>query len=250
MKTCSKLTQWIVGLTACCCAFGFQSCKEDNYSYYVLPYPNALVTVKPQQDNSFYLQLDDSTTLLPTNLATSPFGEKEVRALVNYVETDEAHGNYSKAVHINWIDSILTKPIAPLLGSDNDAVYGTDPVEIVNDWVTLAEDGYLTLRFRTLRSDMGKAHFVNLLHVPEADNPYVVEFRHNAYGDVYGREADALVAFNLDRLPDTEGKTVKLTLKWNSFSGEKSAEFDYCTRKSVSASSSSATAVRSSIPLK
>ena len=204
MKTCSKLTQWIVGLTACCCAFGFQSCKEDNYSYYVLPYPNALVTVKPQQDNSFYLQLDDSTTLLPTNLATSPFGEKEVRALVNYVETDEAHGNYSKAVHINWIDSILTKPIAPLLGSDNDAVYGTDPVEIVNDWVTLAEDGYLTLRFRTLRSDMGKAHFVNLLHVPEADNPYVVEFRHNAYGDVYGREADALVAFNLDRLPDTE----------------------------------------------
>ena len=87
-----------------CCAFGFQSCKEDNYSYYVLPYPNALVTVKPQQDNSFYLQLDDSTTLLPTNLATSPFGEKEVRALVNYVETDEAHGNYSKAVHINWID--------------------------------------------------------------------------------------------------------------------------------------------------
>lgn len=89
MKTCSKLTQWIVGLTACCCAFGFQSCKEDNYSYYVLPYPNALVTVKPQQDNSFYLQLDDSTTLLPTNLATSPFGEKEVRALVNYIETDE-----------------------------------------------------------------------------------------------------------------------------------------------------------------
>ena len=217
MKTCSKLTQWIVGLTACCCAFGFQSCKEDNYSYYVLPYPNALVTVKPQQDNSFYLQLDDSTTLLPTNLATSPFGEKEVRALVNYVETDEAHGNYSKAVHINWIDSILTKPIAPLLGSDNDAVYGTDPVEIVNDWVTLAEDGYLTLRFRTLRSDMGKAHFVNLLHVPEADNPYVVEFRHNAYGDVYGREADALVAFNLDRLPDTEGKTVKLTLKMELF---------------------------------
>ena len=174
MKTCSKLTQWIVGLTACCCAFGFQSCKEDNYSYYVLPYPNALVTVKPQQDNSFYLQLDDSTTLLPTNLATSPFGEKEVRALVNYVETDEAHGNYSKAVHINWIDSILTKPIAPLLGSDNDAVYGTDPVEIVNDWVTLAEDGYLTLRFRTLRSDMGKAHFVNLLHVPEADRKSVV----------------------------------------------------------------------------
>ena len=67
---------------------------------------------------------------------------------------------------------------------------------------------------------------------------------------MYTAEKQMLGSFNLDRLPDTEGKTVKLTLKWNSFSGEKSAEFDYCTRKSVSASSSSAAAVRSSIPLK
>lgn len=44
---------------------------------------------------------------------------------------------------------------------------------------------------------------------------------------------DALVAFKLDGLPDTEGKTVKLALKWKSFSGDKSAEFDYCTRKSL-----------------
>lgn len=237
-------------LVASVAIFSLQSCDNDDDYDYSLMFPNALVTVKTDANDTFFLQLDDETTLLPVNVTKSPFGEKEVRALVNFEETTDPSEGFSKAVHINWIDSILTKPIAPLLGSDNDAVYGIDPVEIVNDWVTLAEDGYLTLRFRTLRSDMGKAHFVNLLHVPEADNPYVVEFRHNAYGDVYGREADALVAFSLDRLPDTEGKTVKLTLKWNSFSGEKSAEFDYCTRKSVSASSSSAAAVRSSIPLK
>lgn len=237
-------------LVASVAIFSLQSCDNDDDYDYSLMFPNALVTVKTDANDTFFLQLDNETTLLPVNVTKSPFGEKEVRALVNFEETTDPSEGFSKAVHINWIDSILTKPIAPLLGSDNDAVYGTDPVEIVNDWVTLAEDGYLTLRFRTLRSDMGKAHFVNLLHVPEADNPYVVEFRHNAYGDVYGREADALVAFSLDRLPDTEGKTVKLTLKWNSFSGEKSAEFDYCTRKSVSASSSSAAAVRSSIPLK
>ena len=76
------------------------------------------------------------------------FGEKEVRALVNYDEVDEVSGRYSKAVHINWIDSILTKPIAPDLGEENDVVYGTDPVEIVRDWVTIAEDGYPTLRFQ------------------------------------------------------------------------------------------------------
>ena len=36
------------------------------------------------------------------------------------------------------------------------------------------------------------------------DSPYEVEFRHNAFGDVYGEPADGLVAFNLDSLPDTE----------------------------------------------
>ena len=88
-------------------------------------------------------------TLLPTNMSSSPFGDKEVRALVNYNEVSESGGRYDKAVQVNWIDSILTKSIAPDLGSENDVVYGTDPVEIVNDWVTIAEDGYLTLRFRT-----------------------------------------------------------------------------------------------------
>lgn len=118
---------------------------------------------------------------------------------------------------------------------DNDSVYGTDPVEMIKDWVTIAEDGYLTLRFRTLWGDRSKAHFVNLLVSKDPANPYEVEFRHNAYGDVYGTEGDGLVAFKLDELPDTEGKTVKLKLKWKSFSGDKSAEFDYCTRKSTPA---------------
>ena len=99
----------------------------------------------------------------------------------------------------------------------------------------IAEDGYLTLRFRTLWGDRSKAHFVNLLVSKDPANPYEVEFRHNAYGDVYGTEGDGLVAFKLDELPDTEGKTVKLKLKWKSFSGDKSAEFDYCTRKSTPA---------------
>ncbi len=84
----------------------------------------------------------------------------------------------------------------------------------------------------------------------DAENPYEVEFRHNAFGDVYGEPADGLVAFNLDSLPDTEGKTVKLKLKWKSFNGEKTAEFDYCTRKSTPANSAAITAGRSVLRLK
>lgn len=216
----------------------FQSClDDDDYNYGYLT-PNALVTVKPVSDNSFFLQLDDTTTLLPVNIASSPYGNKEVRALVNCREVNEPAEGYSKAVYVNWIDSILTKQIAPDLGVENDSVYGTDPVDMIRDWVTIAEDGYLTLRFRTNWGDRNKAHFVNLLASQDPANPYEVEFRHNAYGDVYGVEGDGLVAFNLGSLPNTEGKTVKLKLKWKSPVGDKSVEFDYCTRKATPGKSS------------
>lgn len=211
----------------------FQSCLDDDSSYTAMVLPNALVTVKPVSDSSYFLQLDDSTTLLPVNSSTSPFGDKEVRALVNYTEVKEPSEGYSQAIHINWIDSILTKQIAPDLGVDNDSIYGTDPVEMVNDWVTIAEDGYLTLRFRTLWNDRNKPHFVNLLMSKDPANPYEVEFRHNAHGDVYGVQGDGLVAFKLDSLLDTEGKTVKLKLKYKSFNGNKTIEFNYCTRKAT-----------------
>lgn len=232
-KMSSVFSKAFLAVAVVAVSMGFQSCldDDDNDAYY-LRIPNALVTVKKAADGAFFLQLDDKTTLLPTNVKSSPFGDKEVRALTNFSEVDEASSEYTKAVHINWIDSILTKPMAPDLGEENDEIYGTDPVEIVNDWVTIAEDGYLTLRFRTAWGGSQK-HFVNLLLGQNPENPYEVEFRHNAYGDTYGEIGDGLVAFKLDQLPDTEGETVKLKLRWNSFSGEKTAEFDYCTRKSV-----------------
>ena len=250
MKFNSVFSKALLFVGAVACVIGLQSCMDDDdNNNYHLRYPNALVTVRSDADGSLFLQLDDETTLLPTNVTTSLFGGKEVRALVNYDEVNEPSGEYSKAIHVNWIDSILTKRIAPDLGEDNDDVYGTDPVEIVNDWVTLAEDGYLTLRFRTVWGGYEK-HFVNLLLSQDPEHPYEVEFRHNAYGDVYGSLGDGLVAFKLDGLPDTEGKTVKLKLKWKSFSGEKTAEFDYCTRGSVASGNPEAAAVRNSLNLK
>lgn len=224
------------------------SCLDDDNDDMNLRYPNALVTVKESADETLFFQLDDQTTLLPVNLNSHPFGGKEVRALVNYEEVDESSGSFDKAVHVNWIDSIRTKAMAPNLGDQNDEVYGTDPVEIVPDWVTIAEDGYLTLRFRTIWSNMGITHFVNLIPTNNPQNPYEVEFRHDAKGDVSGRVGDGLVAFKLDNLPDTEGETVKLKLIYKSFNSTKSIEFDYKTSAATAATSAIA-AERSVIPL-
>ena len=247
----SSSKKWFVMLMAAVASLGFQSCLDDDDDKYAMLLPNALVTVKNASDNSCYLQLDERTTLLPVNMKSSPFGGKEVRALVNYSNVDEPSGAYSQAVYVNWIDSLLTKPMAPNLGeAENDEVYGDDPVEMVADWVTIAEDGYLTLRFRTMWGNPSQKHFVNLISTNNPEDPYEVEFRHNAYGDTYGQAGDGLVAFSLASLPDTEGKTVKLTLKWHSFTGDKSVQFDYCTRQSSLPAQPEMTSVRSSLNMK
>lgn len=217
----------------------FSACdNDDTYIWYYDAVPNALVTVKPVDGAGFYMQLDDSTTLHPVNMSVSPYGDKEVRALVNYAYVRSEGNDYEKRsfkVNVNWIDSILTKPAVPYPADGDVSEYGEDPIEIVRDWVNIAEDGYLTLRFRTRWGNNGVVHFVNLLTGVNPDDPYEVEFRHNAYGDVNGTPGDALVAFRLSDLPDTNGKTVKLTLKYKSFSGEKSIRFDYCSRKATAA---------------
>ena len=69
------------------------------------------------------------------------------------------------------------------------------------------------------------------------ENPYEVELRHNVNGDPQNYWRDALVAFNLNEaLPDTKGKTVKLTIRWRSSQGYKKVDFDYCSRKSFTGS--------------
>ena len=251
MKRMMSSKKWVVLLMAAVASLGFQSCLDGDDDKYAVLVPNALVTVKNASDNSCYLQLDERTTLLPVNMKSSPFGGKEVRALVNYSNVDEPSGAYSQTVYVNWIDSLLTKPMAPNLGeAENDEVYGDDPVEMVADWVTIAEDGYLTLRFRTMWGNPSLKHFVNLISTNNPEDPYEVEFRHNAYGDTYGQAGDGLVAFSLASLPDTEGKTVKLTLKWHSFTGDKSVQFDYCTRQSSLPAQPGMTSVRSSLNMK
>lgn len=215
------------------------ACKLDDDSFDPsIMYPSAVVTVKPDADNSsFYMQLDEETVLHAVNMKTSPFGTKEVRALVNYrkptAEEMQKGGLYDDAnnVYINWIDSILTKKTVPDLGEDaNAAKYGNDPVEIVGDWTTVVEDGYITLRFRTIWTD-GVMHRINLVASSDPADPYKVTLYHDAAGDHSGREGDALAAFRLADLPDTQGATVDLTLEWKSFSGVKTAKFKYCTRE-------------------
>lgn len=204
----------------------FSSCDDDDDDagrYY----PDAVVTVKQAHGETIF-QLDDSTQLYPVNLTQSAF-VKEVRAFVNFREAKESEikNKEMKNVYVNWVDTIRTKEMAEDKGADNNKTYGNDPIEIVNDWTTVCEDGYLTLRMRSYFSP-GAVHYINLV---KGSGPYEVVLHQDARGDtLYGYPADAVMAFRLDKLPDTKGKYVDLTMKYRSYSGEKSIKFKYRTR--------------------
>lgn len=65
MKTVNLLTKLaLVAMSV----FTLASCDDDSYVYYYPASPNALVTVKPMDEGSFCMQLDDSTVVYPYNL--------------------------------------------------------------------------------------------------------------------------------------------------------------------------------------
>ena len=223
-----RLLSCFFALAALLGALSLQSCTKDDDFTGPINYPNALVTIKTNSSTGqVYSQLDDSTTVLPTNSINLSYAKKELRALANLKMQNGQSAPYSKIAYVNWIDTIRTKEMAPSLGQKDNETYGKDPVEIVKDWTTIVEDGYITLRFRTYFNE-GKKHILNLV---KGENPYEIILHHNAMGDTRGPIRDGLVAFKLTDLPDTQGKTVDLTLKWQSFSGIKSVRFKYKSRK-------------------
>lgn len=242
-----KTNLYFMALGLLATAFTLNSCLNDNdgddpyLAICPIDRPNALVTVKPNADNtSFWMQLTDDIVLWPVNMRQSPFGAKEVRALVNYRQPTEKELEEGgilgdiPCVYVNWIDSILTKPMVMGLmsGKQNDQEYGSDPIEIVDDWVTVAEDGYLTLRIRT-RLGGNKKHIVNLVYRTDVNTPYYFTLHHNAQGDTNGEMGDALVAFKMDEGIPTHGEfDGMMTLEWQSFTGKKTVHFNFKSRSS------------------
>ncbi|MDR1162134.1 MAG: NigD-like protein [Tannerellaceae bacterium] len=223
---------FLVSIGLAIASLTFNSCLDDENSYSLGNMWVSIATARPISDNSFYLTLDDSTTLWPAApLYINYQPVKPQRVQINYTKLGDNFEGYDHAIKLNKLDIILTKPISENLGAKNDSVYGTDPVEITAMWVG---DGFLNIEFKTYFSG-GIDHFVNLLPAT-ADNedPYKLEFRHNAMGDkASSRRRYGFVAFDLSSLPNTDGKDVKLLITANTFDGVKEFEKKYNSGKNT-----------------
>jgi len=196
-------------------ALTFNSCSDDD-TYSLGNRWLSIATARPLDDSSFYLTLDDSTSLWPgAPLYINYQPERPQRVQINFTILGDAFQGFDHVVKLNQLDTILTKSIAENLGAQNDAVYGTDPVQITSLWIG---DGFLNVEFKAYMSGKVK-HFVNLIRKETASDPYRLEFRHNANNDKASYLRYGLVAFDLSSLPGTNGNNETLMIDVQTFDG-------------------------------
>lgn len=203
-------------------AMSLSSCSKDDGPYY--PFYNGLVTIKTTDSGVTYFQLDEKTTLEPTNWK-NPY-KREVRALLQYSEEPGDAGVFSKKVKVAFIDSVRTKNAVPY---DEEFKKGNSvAIALYDDWVTCLEDGYLTIHFAALFGQGSKiVHNVDLAVDPETFDLYL---KHDNNGDTGYVPGDGVIAFKIDDLMKDVADGQELTLHWKDSEGDKTAKVKYLSR--------------------
>lgn len=206
----------------------FASCDNDDSDDAPTRVYNALVTVCSTK-NGTMLVVNDTLTVNPVNVTSALYEKSEVRALIsmaNVSPNDKLVDGQS--VRLLTIDTIRTKP-STLWTETLDKQLGNAPVVIMNDWMTVAEDGYLTLRFTIMTGTKNAAHSFHLLKGRDPEKPYELELRHTDRGDYGSRYVEGVVAFDIkDILPVGTDKKVQLAVHYKDFAGKDRTAYLSC----------------------
>jgi len=206
----------------------FSSCNKGSNGTSM----EAVVTVK-EASGSCYFQLDDKTILKANNMTGNPF-DSQTRAMMLYVDygkdTEMSSAEFEvRKVDVAGITKILTKAPVESVGLDDPEKYGSDPIDIYNSWLTVVEDGYVTLHFRSRWGMTGKTHILNLVKNVNSEDPYMFDLRQDYNGDVpSGIYSNGVVAFYIGDLIADHSKTYTISIRHTGTDGVlRIAQFEY-----------------------
>lgn len=208
----------------------FTACNDEGDNDYAsMSVYNALVTVV-SGDKANLLVVNDSMAVKPAGVVGAMFNKPEVRAVAKFaVPSSVGKLTDGQEVRLLGLDSILTKPSTPWTET-LDKQLGGAPINIEKTWMTVAEDGYLTLHYTVMVGTKGTPHSLHLLKGRDPQKPYELELRHTDRGDYGSRYTQGLVAFDItDILPGGTDKKLTLTVRYKGFDGkEKTLEVPCC----------------------
>ena len=167
----------------------------------------AIGTVR-SRDGVRFIRLDEkscSQVMNPKEIADIPDGTR-VFLQYRYVVAASIADFCTDAILVEWASPLEMGEIR----YDMQARTG-DPVDILMDWITSLEDGFLTLHYSIQASGNVKHDFS--LYPSVEPNTY--RLVHDAHRDIRGTQTDGIICFDVSGLlPDTEGKTVELHLDY------------------------------------
>ena len=167
----------------------------------------AIVTVKQEPGGSPFFQLDPETCLFPTNYQEPFTGERRLICGLSVWPKDNR-------CWIHWMDFLQEGAVQAAPAGEGDGA------DVLEDWMTSVEDGYLTVHYETYWGDGSVPHTLLLVTGENPEDPYQVRLVHLRNGDAAQSPADALIYFNLETLPSTGGGYLPLTLIWKTGAGQ------------------------------
>lgn len=167
----------------------------------------AIGTVR-SRDGVRFIRLDEkscSQVMNPKEIADIPDGTR-VFLQYRYVVAASIADFCTDAILVEWASPLDMGEIR----YEMHAIAG-DPVDILMDWITSLEDGFLTLHY-TIQASGNVKHDFSLYPSVE---PNTYRLVHDAHRDIRGTQTDGIICFDVSGLlPDTEGKTVELHLDY------------------------------------
>ena len=200
----------LVFLAGCSKAYDYMPEDEKGYAHMDPQSGNddlAIGTVR-SRDGVRFIRLDEkscSQVMNPKEIADIPDGTR-VFLQYRYVVAASIADFCSDAILVEWASPLDMGEIR----YEMHAIAG-DPVDILMDWITSLEDGFLTLHYSIQASGSVKHDFS--LYPSVEPNTY--RLVHDAHRDIRGTQTDGIVCFDVSGLlPDTEGTTVTLHLDY------------------------------------
>ena len=249
MKQMSSIIRWAgAGLVALLVSVGCTAEYMDDI-FGVDPYRNdpgkslsgdedlAIGTLR-SKDGVRYVKMSETTCSQVMNPETVSDIKDGTRIFLDfrYVVSAAVASFCTDAILVEWaspIDqgglSMLNFEEAFSTDAAKSAQY-SDPMDIVTDWMTSLEDGFLTVHYMIPTSGDKKHKFALYQSMYDLNQFYLI---HNADGDTKGSTSDGIVCFDVSNLlPETDGKSVELSFVYIDLNHtEKRLTVEYCSPK-------------------
>ena len=203
----------------------FQGCDMDDDGYSLDNFWVGFGLVEKAGD-TFTIKMDDGEVLYPSTtavLAGDVFNNE--RVLVNFTilgNKDNPDHDELYYVKINSLRKILYKGIFDITPAKEDSI-GNDLIQVNDKWI---KNGILNFEIKYWGGY--KTHFINLVKQPgtitSANEPIILELRHNANDDREDFPYSSFVSFDLSALKIQGKNSTLFKVKAKGFDGK---DFEY-----------------------